>query len=427
MSGPLAGSIRVSAQLSTIIAIPRVASHTTPTLYRWFRAVRSEGKDGLVTTGPSRRAVRLVLVHGTFAPRSRWTFPDSALSREPRRRVPGAIIERIQWSGANLHRSRPRVHLITVGTPYLRWEEHRHGHSVADQPTFGLNRLLWLALAGASGAPVLIGLTRLGLEPSDPATADDPSTWVPLNRFSSPLGELTDAAVSSLVLPLLAVTVALTVVSALLVRFGTPPGLEGISGGEVATRITTIRTRDDEAAGRLYAGRLLTDLVRLVRLVTDRIPSGLALVTLAFAAWIGVAFVQGGEAGLSADPRLRATAWMLVLMVTNTFSVPWGAEVVSLLAAVLATCGALGLILGVATVLEALACGFDGVPLLAHGRVGIDPKPPGGTAPAIVELEPRPGVIGPRHARLMNDPNSIDAIAEACLAARRSMQLGESG
>ena len=88
------------------------------------------------------RGCTVTLVHGTFAPKATWTYPDSYVANELRKQLgPDVVITRFQWSGRNSHSARVnggielKKHLLQLKQDHPLFLHfvvgHSHGGNVA--------------------------------------------------------------------------------------------------------------------------------------------------------------------------------------------------------------------------------------------------------------------------------------------------------
>ena len=344
-----------------------------------------------------------------------------------------------------------RTRIVAVGTPFLRFTDRRFG-SIERSAAFDTSRVSWLLFSALAGLGFLAGLIRLGIQPGNAESAETLSTWLPLSPMTSGLAGLS-VGVAGLVAPLIGFVLGVTVLNLAWRWARTPHWLTMFRASQVATvedpegldeldpdtaqaiaehharlrevgealrdisqppPMATVRTVRDEAAMGLRIGTLLASATDLVRKALDRIPSAFGMASFLFAIF---ALALVFDEGMAADEvTLGAAAGSILL----GFPYP---EFAALVATAVALPSTLALALTAVPVAEAIACGFDGVRFLSHGRVSMTSEPRRLVRETQVELTP--GRRGLRHSRLMNDPSSIDAIALACRDAFDTFEIGE--
>ncbi|MDW3214998.1 MAG: hypothetical protein R8G01_13425 [Ilumatobacteraceae bacterium] len=343
-----------------------------------------------------------------------------------------------------------RTRLITIGTPFLGYRDLRHIEDIHRRPLLSWGRISWLTFSAAMGLALAYGLLTLDRKPGpDP---EDFATWVPLDGFTKTVALLT-ASFALGAAALVAVMIGVTVVSLAVVRLQpadilptlrparprrtrsserasereapstdprtTPPAQARGDGmlraghlDETALpEITMIRTKGDEAAALLRFGTRLSSLVDRTRWAADRLPTLVALPTF----MIGLAVVTAMSIAGPDVNGLALVGWVALSGFPSS-------EVVALVAALAAIPATVGIAASALALLEAVTCGFDGIPLLTRGRVSMYAEPDRVAAVHEVELGPRSG-RSLRHSRLLSDENSIDVITRSCDRMFRSLGL----
>jgi hypothetical protein len=299
------------------------------------------------------------------------------------------------------------MRLITVGTPFLRFRSRKQEVDIHQRAIFSAGRVSWLMASVLAGLTLAASMSDLGREPPSghqlsTDTEIDLASWVPLNGFSVAVNALTITLAAAGFFAIVAIAV-LSTMSWVTSR------LRPQEPTWAAVPLTTVRTRRDEAAFALKAGSLLSAFVDRTRKALDRLPTLVALPTFL----VLVALVAGVSIGAEVGHISILSALAL-----NSFPHPQVVSVVAALAAVPAT---LALAISLVAIIEAVACGFDGVPLLSHGRTSMRSQP------RILEAEHevvlgRSKRLSLRHCRLMEDKGSVEVITAVCGERLSSMQ-----
>jgi len=153
----MAGGAERTGRLASPPCPPAPPSNWT---HRWLESAWSTGRPkwhmdapgfaGLQVNELSTNAVQaqeergctVTLVHGTFAPKATWTYPDSYVANELRKQLgPDVVITRFQWSGRNSHSARVnggielKKHLLQLKQDHPLFLHfvvgHSHGGNVA--------------------------------------------------------------------------------------------------------------------------------------------------------------------------------------------------------------------------------------------------------------------------------------------------------
>lgn len=433
----------------------------------------SNSGDAAASTKPC-----FVLIHGTWGRRSAWTFPEGPLHRALAERFPDAAIRRFEWSGSNSHRARfkatdglresleqhadvpptilighshggtivermadlygSEAHLstdrsravtgaVTVGTPSLSFRRVRRlADDAENRPVLGGVQLFGLVTSTALSLMFLVAHLQLGVEPVADQNFEEegPFDVEPLNSFSERLAQIV-VDLWTVVGTTAAVLVGAFAVAAVLSTRGND-GAAPPSGGKLPTKfpVVAIRTRGDEAARLLGTGRVLGAVVERFRIWSYRARTPTLVVV---ASLVGFAVVGASSGDVAVDLSDPGDLWLgakaAVLTISAIFAESFEVEMFTVALAAGALLPLIIVASVLASMLEALLYGSDGIGLLRRGRVLLDLQTVSDVRQ--IELSSTHSGRGLRHSRLMEDPVSVAAIVDCCSELLRRPPRGQ--